>query len=359
MKKILSLVLVLALCLSLFAGCGSDSSSDGYELAFVTDVGTIDDQSFNQSTYEGMLAWALDNDKTYKDYEPLSSSTTDLVDTMNVAIANGAKVIVAAGYVFPEAMTQVANENPDVYFILCDSDTEMPSNCCSFSYNVEYAGFLAGYATVMDGYTSLAYIGGISYPTVYNAGQGFMQGADAAAAELGITIDQIYGHTGNFDESAANKAMFTSIFSTGTEVLFSFGGSNTYSAYAAASEASPTRWIVTPDTDGTSQDATAYTSVMKELGYSVYSALDDIYNNNFAVYAGVNIVGIDEDMVGIPFENSKFTNFDADDYATAVALAKSTNVIVSSDANDAATAGDVDTFISELGLTNSNVTLWN
>ncbi|MFI3167455.1 MAG: BMP family ABC transporter substrate-binding protein [Bacillota bacterium] len=358
MKKILSLVLVLALCLSLFAGCGSSSSSEGYELAFVTDTGTIDDESFNQSTYEGMKAWAEDNGKTYTDYEPLSSSTTDLVDTMTVAIANGASVIVCAGYVFPEAIAIVGADYPDVHFIVCDTDTEI-ANTASFSYSVESAGYLAGYLSVIDGYTSLAYIGGISYPTVYNAGQGFMQGADAAAAELGITIEQIYGHTGNFDDSAENKAMFASIFSTGTEVLFSFGGSNQFSAFSAAAEASPTRWVVTPDVDGTGLHDTAYTSVMKQLASSVYVALDDLYNNDFAIYEGVNQVGILEDMVGIPYENSKFENVTDADYDTALAATKAATVIVSADANDAATAGDTAAFISALGLTNSNVTLWN
>ena len=353
MKKILCLLLVVVLTLGMFAGCGEKAPAETYEVAFVTDIGTVDDKSFNEGTYAGVEAWAKANGKTHKHYQPASQEKTDLIDSMYSAIDNGAKVVVAAGFVFPEALTVVATANPDVDFILLDAEVvPILDNIATFQYSVEDAGWLAGYLSVKEGFKKLSFIGGISFPTVYNAGQGFVQGADAAAKELGIDIEMSYGFTGNFSDTPDNKIMMTAVLSTGTEVLFSFGGGNTFSAFAAASEADPARWVITPDVDGTSLHDTALTSVMKELAHSVEVALDDIYNNEFKTYGGKNtLVGINEGLVGLPFENSKFEVVTKADYDAAVELVKTIDVIVSADANKSK-----EDMIKELGLTNTTVT---
>ncbi len=362
MKKIISIILVLALALTAtFALVACESET--FEIAFITDVGTVEDQSFNQATWEGVSAWAEENEKSYKYYKPAGDSptTTDLLDAIDLAVENGAAVIVTAGFVFNEALETAVVTYPEVNFVHLDGGITGGStdNMAAFTYTVEQAGWLAGYASVMDGYTSLAYVGGMALPSVYNAGQGFVQGADAAAKELGITIDMAYGHTGNFDDSDTNKSMFKSIIEDGCEVIFSFGGNNTSSALAAANEADGVV-VITPDTDGTYRGDNVISSVMKELGNTVAIALDDLYNNDGAKYFGKDYVGgIEDGMVGIPTGDSwRWEKFTEEDYADAVTLLKTITVIVSADVHPSeGTSPDAAGVTALLELTNTTLRL--
>ncbi len=368
MKKIMSLVLVLALCLSLFAGCGAasdDATDDVVKIAFITDVGTVNDKSFNQSTWEGVVAWCAENGAECKYYQPVTSDHTDLVDAIYQAIDDGYTTICSAGYIFPSALVEVALVETDINFVHLDGGfddgslgglglTAVPSNIASFSFTVEDAGWLAGYACVMDGYTELAYVGGMALPSVYNAGQGFVQGADAAAAELGITIDMQYGFTGNFDDTPENKTLFKAVLANGSDVIFSFGGNNTNSAILAVTESSSDAWIVYPDIDGSYQSDLVITSVMKQLGPAIALGLDDLFKNNGAKYFGAETPGgVVEDMVGIPIETSRFESFDTAAYEEAIAISKTIDVIVSDEAE--ATGITTAQFASLLGLTNTTI----
>ena len=141
MKKILALVLVLAMVSALFVGCAktkdaaatgnkADSipdnmtSSDGkYEIAFVTDVGQLKDKSFNQGTYDGVKLFASENNKTYKYYQPANGSEAtddDRYNAMKDAANNGAKVIVCAGFMQSTALEKAANDFPEVKFVFID-----------------------------------------------------------------------------------------------------------------------------------------------------------------------------------------------------------------------------------------------
>ena len=116
MKKLLALVMVLALALPFGA-----LAAETYELALVTDVGNIDDQSFNQSTWEGVKKYAEENGKTYAYYRPSEDSNDARVESIKAAIAKGAKVVVLPGYLFADAVAAVQNEYPDVTFIVVDT----------------------------------------------------------------------------------------------------------------------------------------------------------------------------------------------------------------------------------------------
>ena len=107
MKKltIVALVVVLVVSCLVFTGCGKkeDKKNDQYEIALVTDVGNIDDKSFNQGTWEGVEAYAKEHNISYNYYKPSEDSTAARVETMKTAIETGAKVVVCPGYLFEEA----------------------------------------------------------------------------------------------------------------------------------------------------------------------------------------------------------------------------------------------------------------
>ena len=185
MKKLLALALAVVLALSVFAGCAAGGKKA--ELALITDIGTIDDKSFNQGAWEGLVKYAEEKGISHQYYQPTEKSTTAYLESIDQAVKNGAKVIVTPGFLFEEPVTQAAATYPDVSFVAIDCTLpEAPANAVGVTYAEEQVGFLAGYAAVKEGYTKLGFLGGMPVPAVVKYGYGFVQGADAAAKELGV-----------------------------------------------------------------------------------------------------------------------------------------------------------------------------
>ena len=288
----------------------------GMVVALVTDVGNIDDKSFNQGAWEGVVAFCEANGmkqgEGYNYYRPSEDSTEARVETIKTAIANGANAIVCPGYLFEEAIYLVQNDYPEVMFLLLDgephsadySDYKTAENTHNILYQEEQAGFFAGYAAVKDGYTKLGFLGGMAVPAVVRYGYGFVQGANAAAEEMGVA-DQVsikYWYCGGFAPSDDIKIKMAGWFTDGTEVVFACGGGIYLSAVAAATEANGK--VIGVDVDQSAESDCIITSAMKGLTNSVVLALEDLKANNgkwSADYAGKTaVLGAADDCVGLP-----------------------------------------------------------
>ena len=267
MKKLLAALLVLAMMLM---GVAALAEGDGYELALVTDVGNIDDQSFNQSSYEGMVAYAEENGLTYAYYRPSEDSDEARLEQIHNAVSNGAKVVILPGYLFAASAAEAQTTYPDVDFIVLDTEPEggNTANTVSILYQEEQAGFLAGYAVVKDGYTKLGYIGGMDVPAVIRFGYGFIQGAEYAAQEMGVEVEMKYWYSYSFNPSDDIKNKAASWYTEGTEVIFSCGGGIYNSVVAAAEEGNGK--VVGVDSDQAHVSETIITSAMKDLPNSVH-----------------------------------------------------------------------------------------
>ncbi|MGI6344316.1 MAG: BMP family lipoprotein [Bacillota bacterium] len=300
------------------AGC-----SEKYELALVTDIGTIDDKSFNQGAWEGLMAYAEEHKITYKYYQPAEKTTASYIDTINLAVEGGAKVVVCPGFLFEPAVFQAQDLHPDVKFILLDGSpnngdyegdfqARIEDNVYSVFYAEEQAGFLAGYAAVKEGFTKLGFMGGMAVPAVVRFGYGFVQGAEYAANEMGISSVEIkYHYTGGFDATPEAQALAASWYNSGTEVIFACGGAVGNSVMAAAEAAD--KKVIGVDVDQSGESTTVITSAMKELANSVYGGLEAYYNGTFPGGQSVTL-DVTVDGVGLPMENSRFAKFSQADY---------------------------------------------
>ncbi len=218
------------------------TSADGkYQVAFITDVGLLKDKSFNQGTYDGVKLYAAANGKSYKYYQPANgdqATDDDRIDAMKLACENGAEVVVAAGFMQETALKAAAEAYPNVNFVFIDGYPIGFDNVAGIAFQEEQAGYLAGYATVMEGYTSLGFTGGGggTNPACQRFGYGFAQGADAAAAELGVQIDMNYSwmYGATFSASTELQTLAAGWYANGTEVIFACGGSMFASVSAAA-----------------------------------------------------------------------------------------------------------------------------
>ena len=383
MKKFLSVLLVLTMIFSL-AACGTkeDTSNegtsnegtkvDGYEIALITDKGNIDDKSFNQGAWEGVVKFATDNKYTHKYYKPEEASDAGYLAAIDLAITGGAKVIVTPGFLFEVPIYEAQTKYPEVKFILLDgaphtadyATFKTEANVASVMYAEEQSGYLAGFAAVKDGLTKLGFMGGMAVPAVQAFGYGYLQGAEAAAAELGLadgSISVIYHYTGDFAETDTNKATAKTMYQEGTEVIFACGGSVGKSVMAAATESSAK--VIGVDVDQRYDSPTVITSATKGLGASVIAVLDSIYkSNSWASYAGKTStfnasnsgVGLPTEVIGDAGANAfdRFASFDKAAYDVVYkALADGTVVplrtITVADPNGYATSEEL---VSSFGL---------
>lgn len=373
-SKILSVLLCASMVVAMLVGCGgkteeapaaeaateaaaeeteapaeeaqataSDANAEGgYELALVTDLGTIDDKSFNQGAWEGMKKYAEENGISYKYYQPQEGTTDAYIETIGLAIEGGAKLVVCPGFLFEEPVYAVQDQYPEVSFILLDGEPHdadynyaTKENVMPILFQEDQAGYLAGYAAVKDGNTKLGFMGGMAVPAVIRYGYGFVQGADAAAQEMGVDVEVMYNYTGAFAATPEAQAMAASWYQNGTEIVFGCGGAVGNSVMAAAEEAGAK--VIGVDVDQSPESETVVTSAMKQLSVSVYDGVKAFYDGSFpggstTVFTAAN------DGVGLPMETSKFEAFTQADYDALYAKLSAGEIEIQNGTDDSTTA---------------------
>ena len=375
MKKFLAMILALVMALSLVA-CGDKkddpktddnqgdnpevteitnadeiademTSEDGkYEIAFVTDVGQLKDKSFNQGTFDGVKLYAANNGLSYKYYQPANgdqATDDDRYDAMKAAAEGGAKVIVAAGFMQATALTKAAAEFTDVKFVFVDRDSAVTTedgtalkNVLGICFQEEQCGYLAGYAVVKEGYTKLGFTGGGGgdNPACCRYGYGFVQGASAAAAEMGVKVEMNYSwlYGASFSASTELQTMASGWYENGTEVIFACGG-NMFQSVAAAAAANDGA-VVGVDVDQSSQSDTdtVITSAMKGLSASVQWACGKVYDGSFDEIGGTFVtLGAKDNAVGLPTATWSLTKWTVDDYNAMLAKMADGSLVVDND----------------------------
>ena len=367
MKKTLAILMSVLLVGALFVGCGQKAATpSGFEIALITDKGNIDDKSFNQGAWEGVVKFAVANKTTHKYYKPEEANDAGYLAAIDLAVTGGAKVIVTPGFLFEVPIYEAQTKYPDVKFILLDgaphtadyATFKTEANVASIMYAEEQSGYLAGYAAVMDDMTKLGFMGGMAVPAVQAFGYGYLQGAEKAATELGLAdkaISVIYHYTGDFAETDTNKATAKTIYQAGTEVIFACGGSVGKSVMSAAAE-SDTK-VIGVDVDQRYDSETVLTSSTKGLGASVVSVLEAIYKTDtWATYSGKTTVfnaknagvGLPTEVIGDAKANAfdRFKTFDKAAYDKVFATlvdgsAAPVRTITVADANGYATAEEL------------------
>ena len=350
MKKVLALLLALVMTMSMVSCAMADTA----EIALITDIGTIDDKSFNQGAWEGIKAYADQAGVSYQYYQPAAQGTDVYLDEIDKAVSNGAKIVVTPGYLFEEPVYIAQDMYPEVTFILIDgnphsadySDYRTEANAVGIIFKEEQSGFLAGYAAVKDGYTKLGFMGGMAVPAVIRFGYGFAQGAEYAAKELGLTeITLNYHYTGGFAATPEAQALAASWYNSGIEVIFGCGGAVGNSVMAAAEESG--KAVIGVDVDQSNESETVITSAMKGISEAVASMLEAYYNNTFPAGGALNL-GAAEAGVKLPLETSKFNVFTQADYDAIFAKLVNGEVELTKDADAAGNAVNVENLPCEI-----------
>ena len=390
MKKLLALVMAASMALSLAACGGNDAASTAdstateststeataeeavgeetsagiAKIAQVCDVGTIDDESFNQGCWEAVEAYGEANGVETNYYLPPDDpSDEDRQTLIRNAVNDGADTIVCVGYLYGSSIAWASSEYPDVNFIGVDitagdinAEGEIPANVYCITFKEEQAGYLAGYAAVKDGFTQLGFLGGQALPAVIRYGYGFVQGADAAAQELGTNISINYWYGNQFFGDANITAKMESWYQNGTEVVFACGGGIYTSAVEAAVKSEG--MVIGVDVDqhyvgenGVADGAYSYnpflTSAMKGLGVAVTDAIEHVAGGTWDTIGGTNgNYGLEEgDYVGLPTAETSwcFTTFTQDEYTALLEKIRSGEVTISNSSDTEPTVSEFTT----------------
>ena len=378
MKKILALLLAVIMVLSLVACATTEKPAEDnkqnetttnpeetkpdetpadaaeYAVAMITDYGDITDQSFNQTTYEACKEFCEANGVKFNYFKPAGDNTADRVAMIEKAIDEDYNVIVMPGYAFGEAIKETAADNDDITFIALDvgagdlgDDYVVPANLYCAVYQEELCGYMAGYAAVKLGYTKLGFLGGMAVPAVVRYGYGFVQGADAAAAEINADVTMKYAYGNQFSGDADITAAMDTWYQGGTEVVFACGGGIYTSAAEAAAKVGGKVIGVDVDQkaiiDSKYGEGMTVTSAMKGLAPTVKHMLAEVLAGNFANYGGkIDTLGLvsenpEENYVQIPADSTQFGDgFTANDYTALVAKMFSGEITVSNDITVAA-----------------------
>lgn len=326
MKKVLASLLALSMML---VGCGSSGNDDKTDagdnakktIVMITDKGTIEDKSFNQGTWEGIEAYGKETGARTEYIKPTDGTTQAYNEAIDQAVNDyKANVVVTPGYLFEASIFEKQTTYPDVKFILIDGvpnkdglyqEFKTAENTVSIKYAEQESGYLAGYAAVKEGYTKLGFMGGQAVPAVINFGYGYIQGANDAAKELGITIELQYKYTDSFIPDPAIQTEAASWYKSGTEIIFSCGGGIFASISAAAQQNNGL--VIGVDVDQNGEGEYVLTSAYKQLAHSVQVQLKAIDDGTFQ--GGKDLVlSAKDEATGLPMETSRFKKFTKEEY---------------------------------------------
>ena len=323
-KKLLGLLVASVMALSLTA-CGGSKAPDASEkpkqenadveagtdgkkedvdfyTAMISDTGGVNDQSFNQSAWEGLQAFETETGAKIGFIESVQES--DYASNFDKLVDEEANLIWGIGFALADHLSAAAEMNPERLFGIIDFDfgKDTPSNVASTEFDVQDSSFLVGYAAALTTKTNrVGYIGGMKSPTMDYFEYGYKAGVEYGAAELGkeITVDIQFAES--FTDAAKGKAMAAAMYSAGSDIIFHAAGGAGVDVIEQAVEAN--KWVIGVDRDQSYlASENMLTSALKTVGVATEAISKAVINGEDIGGKTFNY-GLKDGAVGIPAEN--------------------------------------------------------
>ncbi len=324
MKKLWKIGLVAAMAVTTLAGCGNSgggsAGNDGekecpIKVGFVTDTGGIDDKSFNQGSWEGIVRWAEENGYSTENGKCIgyiqSSAESDYVPNLSSMADQGYDIVVAAGFLFKDSMDQVSKQFPDTKFFIIDEVVEEP-NVVSGMFAAEQSSYLVGIAAAMqakaEGGDTVGFVGGIDSELIKAFQAGFEQGVWSVDPQMKVMVD----YAGAFDDAAKGSSLAEKQYGAGAKVIYHAAGGTGAGVIKTAmekAEAGNPVWVIGVDRDqyedgkyGSEGKSVILTSALKKVDSATYQVSKSVQDNTFE--GGKTLMfDISNEGVGIPAEN--------------------------------------------------------
>ena len=329
MKKLLVLLPVLMILVAgfTFAGAAAEAKDTKVKVGMVTDAGTIDDKSFNQGTWEGILLAAGDMGLNTKYLKPTGTTEADYIREIGNLYDAGYKFIVTPGFKFETTIFQAQDKYADAKFVLIDGyphagdwNPVVKKNVVSIFFAEHESGFVAGVASALEiGSGEMGFIGGMEIPAVQKFNWGFQQGVIYANETFGTKITgrpQNVVYQGSFDNVSAGQQLAAQMFDGGVKAIFAAAGGVGVGAINEAksrAKAGQKVWIIGVDVDQYAEGiyegtkSIILTSAMKRIDQAAYDMIAAELDGSFP---GGQILTFNaaNNGIGIPAENPNLSS---------------------------------------------------
>ncbi len=329
-KRILALLMVSVMGMSLLAGCGGSgaktnetpatepetkteepaapveeteepaASEAAFAVSMVTDVGGVNDQSFNQSAWEGLQSFADKTDVSVSYLE--STQESDYAPNLDKQVEEGKTLIWGIGFAMADAILEAASMNPEVNYAIIDNAYDnTPSNVTGVVFSAQDPSFMVGYAAALTTKVDhVGFVGGMKSGVIDQFEFGYRAGVAYGAKELGKDIKVDIQYAESFSDSAKGKAIATKMFSDGCDIVFHAAGGVGIGVIEAAKETG--KFAIGVDRD---QAYLAPENVLTSALKLVNVAIELVSNKAMTEQIGGQTFsfGLADGAVGIPTDN--------------------------------------------------------
>src|SRR5690606_36488257 len=330
MKKLsFLLVLILGLGLLLAACGGGDDKKDSgnndkagedattednadFKVGMVTDLGGVDDKSFNQSSWEGLKSFGEKNGLTEGEgyaYEQ-SNGKEDYIPNLTRLVRNDFNLVYGIGFELKADLETIAKQNEDTHFGIVDDVIELP-NVVSITFKEHQGSFLVGVDAALKTKTNkLGFVGGIDSPLITKLEAGFIAGAKSVDPDIEVDVQ----YAESFGDAATGKLIATNMYDNGVDAIYHASGGTGNGVFNQAKDLKqndPDReiWVIGVDRDqheeGKVGDTNVtLTSMIKRVDVAVEDVATMTMNGEFP---GGELLefGIEEDGIGYATTNTE------------------------------------------------------
>jgi basic membrane protein A and related proteins len=300
-------------------GTKGGEKKDAFSVAMVTDVGGVDDKSFNQSAWEGLQNFGKENglEKGKGGYDYVQSkSDADYATNLNTLVRQDFDLVYGIGFLMQAAIEEIAQQQKDANFAIVDAEVKQP-NVASILFKEQEAAFLAGVAAALTTKTNhIGFIGGMEIPVIERFEAGFLAGVKAAKPDVQVDVQ----YSGAFDKAELGQSIASKMYSSGADVVFHAAGATGNGLFKEATdrkakEAGKDFWAIGVDSDQAAMGPdVVLTSALKRVDVAVQDIAKKAQEGNFP--GGETVVySLQEDGVGLAPINAKAEAKDAIDKA--------------------------------------------
>ena len=302
-KKLLTLTVMLAVVAGAFStALAQDALIES--ACLVTDIGKINDGTFNQFAYEGLVAAEEDLDLEVTYIETLAA--TDYATNIQRCLDSEFDAVITVGFLMQDATLAAATDNPEVYFVGVDQFyVEPPANLVGVQFREDQAGFLAGaLAAQMSESGIIAGVYGIDIPPVVKFRNGYEQGAKYINPD--IDVRGVY--IPSFTDPATGGETADQLISEGADVIFGAGGQTGSGGITRAAQEGV--YVIGVDQDeynttfgGGETPGAEYliSSAVKRVDQSVYLSLEALVDGDLETFGGGTVRVLSAENDGIAF----------------------------------------------------------
>ncbi|WP_264737243.1 BMP family lipoprotein [Cytobacillus firmus] len=236
---------------------GGDEKEKAFSVAMVTDVGGVDDKSFNQSAWEGLKAFGEENglEKGKGGFDYLQSqSDADYSTNLNTLARQDFNLVFGIGFLMEGAINEIAQQQKDAHFGIVDAVVDQP-NVASIMFKEQEAAFLAGVAAAKaTKENKIGFIGGMEIPVIERFESGFLAGVQAVNPDIKVEVQ----YAGAFDKAELGQTIASKMYSSGVDVIFHAAGGTGNGLFKEARDLKkkdPARelWAIGVDSDQTAE----------------------------------------------------------------------------------------------------------